>query len=53
MASASDRVDCASTSVIPAVALSGDYARQAVSVSRRRVVEAGFRLARVLAEGVK
>ena len=38
---------------IPAVALSGDYARQAVSVSRRRVVEAGFRLARVLAEGVK
>jgi len=38
---------------IPAVALSGDYARQARSLSRRRVVEAGFRLARVLAEGVK
>ena len=38
---------------IPAVALSRDYASQAASVSRRRVVEAGFRLARVLAEGVK
>lgn len=38
---------------IPAVALSDDYARQAAAVSRRRVVEAGFRLARVLAEGAK
>jgi len=38
---------------IPAVALSDDYARQAAAVSRRRVVEAGFRLARVLAEGAR
>ncbi len=35
---------------IPAVELSTDYARQARAVARRRVVEAGFRLARVLAE---
>ncbi|MDC0175619.1 S1/P1 nuclease [Planctomycetaceae bacterium] len=38
---------------IPAVVLSDDYARQAAAVSRRRVVEAGFRLARVLAEGAR
>ena len=36
--------------VIPAVELSGDYARRARAVARQRVVEAGFRLARVLAE---
>mgnify|MGYP002851101295 FL=1 len=35
---------------IPAVELSGDYARRARAVARQRVVEAGFRLARVLAE---
>ena len=38
---------------IPAVELSDDYARQARTVSRRRVVEAGFRLAEVLSEGVR
>ena len=38
---------------IPAVALSRAYAKQARAVSRQRVVEAGFRLARVLKEGVK
>ena len=36
-----------------AVELSDDYARQARTVSRRRVVEAGFRLAEVLSEGVR
>ena len=38
---------------IPAVALSRAYATKAHAVSRRRVVEAGFRLARVLRDGVK
>ncbi len=38
---------------IPAVAVSRAYAKQAHAVSRRRVVEAGFRLARVLKEAVK
>ena len=38
---------------IPAVALSRAYAKQAQAVSRQRVVEAGFRLARVLKEAVK
>ena len=35
---------------IPAIRLPEDYARQATRVSQRRGVEAGFRLARVLAE---
>lgn len=35
---------------IPAISLPGTYASQAAAVSRRRGVEAGFRLARVLAE---